>query len=715
MARATGGGRNGSVTRMSTPGTSRSARPRAGAAPGQDTAWPDHPSGAVASTDDLAAHLTARSDSEVAELLQARRDLISPPSSSFTALAARAGGRPSVEVALADMGSVPLAVAQAVVSLGTQEPAAVASATGIGTDDVGAALGRLRRLALVVEAGPVVGLAESFGPRPEVPQAPVAPRAEDLETQDAAAVADQASRAAEEIVRLVTVLLEEWGREGGAILRTGGVGVRVLSRTAQALDLTPEATATVIELAAGAGLLGLDEDGASWVPSAQAAAWRAAGLPERWAPLVLAWATSARTPWLVGTREDDGTLRPVLGEDVEAGWARALRARVLALMASLPIGTVLTPTWVRQALTYARPRRVVPEGAVTAVLAEAEVLGLTGGGTPSDAAARLARGLREAGTAVDEEPQVRDRVLGELEEALAADLSTPVDVLLVQSDLTAIVPGRPEPVLGELLERSSVVESRGGALTVRFTPQSVRGALDVGMSAEELTAALERYSPSPLPSALTVLVQDAARHHGAVRVREVASVLRVADPAAAAGLVADARLAELELDELAPGVLTSSAPAGQVLRLIRSTGGAPVLEDAHGALLLATSQAPSRRGGQAPEAARPGAGGPVRRRRPSARDLAVLVGRMRAGEQARTDSGLGRGAATDPVHALALLRQARASRSRLRLRLAGQDGSVQERRVRVLAVEPGRVRLADVVRETELTVAVHRIVGVEEE
>ena len=34
-------------------------------------------------------------------------------------------------------------------------------------------------------------------------------------------------------------------------------------------------------------------------------------------------------------------------------------------------------------------------------------------------------------------------------------------------------------------------------------------------------------------------------------------------------------------------------------------------------------------------------------------------------------------------------------------------------RVRVMAVEPGRVRLRDVVRETELTVAVHRIVSVE--
>ena len=46
------------------------------------------------------------------------------------------------------------------------------------------------------------------------------------------------------------------------------------------------------------------------------------------------------------------------------------------------------------------------------------------------------------------------------------------------------------------------------------------------------------------------------------------------------------------------------------------------------------------------------------------------------------------------------------------LRLAGTDGAVQERRVRVLEVEPGRVRLADLRRQTELTVGVHRIVSV---
>ena len=107
----------------------------------------------------------------------------------------------------------------------------------------------------------------------------------------------------------------------------------------------------------------------------------------------------------------------------------------------------------------------------------------------------------------------------------------------------------------------------------------------------------------------------------------------------------------------------------------------------------------------------------MRRRRPTPRELAGQVARLRAAQQA-LEHGAGQAAlsgegTSDPVHVLALLRQAQADRSRLRLRLAGVDGAILERRVRVLAVEAGRVRLADVVRETELTAAVHRIVSVE--
>ena len=846
-----------------------------------------------ASTQDLAVHLTALPDREVAALLVARPDLAAPPSSSFLALATRAGAPGSIEQALAGLDAPTLAVAEAVVALsrpdesrraGGAGPTEVAEAVGnrrgggaggasgdpaggeplgcpsehpadqasldsadsvdlaglvadhlpLPAEQVSEALEHLGRLALVIEGRPLAALEAAFGPHPfglgpwaaeplsaeQLPPtleelsedaargggkpvisaasvemlqaltwgppagtlraggtAPGAapliergwlerssdahgrtrfilprqvalalrggrltreplttPEAGDLEAVGADVVASEASFHAEEAVRLVAALLEEWGREGGTIRRTGGVSARALARTADALGLEADDAARIIEMAAAAGLLGLDEDGAAWVPSYQAAGWLTDSLPQRWAPLALAWSGSARTPWLTGTRDDDGTLRAVLSPDLEAGWAARLRTRVLALLGDLPPGASATPAFVRAALTWQSPRRLIPGGAISAVLAEAETLGITGGGALTEAGRILARraaasldeqapGLsggptdpgdagraEEAGGEAHAEPLSDDQALTALEAALAADLPAAVEMILVQSDLTAIVPGRPAPELAALLERTSVVESRGGALTVRFTPESVRGALDVGYRAEEITQEIGRYSPTPLPDSLSVLIQDAARHHGAVRVRAVSALLRIGDEATAAGLLAEPRLRDLGLDQVAPGILVATASAGQVLRELRATGLAPVTEDASGHLVVGPAIAQQAR--RALEPTRPGSEHSVRRRRPGRRELTTLVGRLRVGQEALQAAGE-TAVATDPVHALAVLRQAQSSRSRLRLSLAGPDGAVQERQVRVMAVEPGRVRLRDVVRETELTVAVHRIVSVE--
>ena len=839
-------------------------------------------------------HLTALPDREVAALLVARPDLAAPPSSSFLALATRAGAPGSIEQALAGLDAPTLAVAEAVVALnrpdesgraGGAGPTTVVAVAGnrraggageasgepagdeplgdpadhpanpadqatldsadsadlaglisdhlpLPAEQVSEALEHLGRLALVIEGRPVAALETAFGPhpfglwpwaaellsaeqlpptleelseeasggKPIIPAASVemlqaltwgppagtlraggtapgaapliergwlerssdahgrtrfilprqvalalrggrltrepltAPEAGDLETVGADVVASESSFHAEEAVRLVAALLEEWGREGGTIRRTGGVSARALARTADALGLEADDAARIIEIAAAAGLLGLDEDGATWVPSSQAAGWLTDSLPQRWAPLALAWSGSARTPWLTGTRDDDGTLRAVLSPDLEAGWAARLRARVLALLGDLPPGASATPAFVRAALTWQSPRRTIPGGAISAVLAEAETLGITGGGALTEAGRILARraaasldeqapGLsggptdpgdagraEEVGGEAYAEPLSDDQALTALEAALAADLPAAVEMILVQSDLTAIVPGRPAPELAALLERTSVVESRGGALTVRFTPESVRGALDVGYRAEEITQEIGRYSPTPLPDSLSVLIQDAARHHGAVRVRAVSALLRIGDEATAAGLLAEPRLRDLGLDQVAPGILVATASAGQVLRELRATGLAPVTEDASGHLVVGPATAQQAR--RAPEPTRPGSEHSVRRRRPGRRELTTLVGRLRVGQEALQAAGE-TAVATDPVHALAVLRQAQSSRSRLRLSLAGPDGAVQERQVRVMAVEPGRVRLRDVVRETELTVAVHRIVSVE--
>ncbi|WP_111837236.1 helicase-associated domain-containing protein [Actinomyces bovis] len=699
----------------------------------------------AATTADLAAQLTALADAEMLGFLRQRPDLVTPPASSITALAARAAGHTSVELALARLDGPTLAVAQQVVATAPQtapatktppaQPQAplraaqlathISQHLGLEVSAVAACLARLEHLALLVGGAPVTGLVELLAPRAGAPAPyPVAPPSpKELEQLPTDVVAAESTRHAEEAVRLVAALLTEWGWEGGAILRNGGVGVRTLTRTAQALGIDQATTATISELAAAAGLLGLDEEGTSWVPSSTAYTWARATLPERWAQLAAAWASSLRTPWLVGSRGDDGTLRAALHDDLEATWARALRRRLLQLFTTLPEGASATPTWVRAALTFARPRRPAPKGAVTAVLAEAELLGLTGAGAPSRAGLALAAvTLQVAGggpaSATDPSPlgatppdELSDLMLAPLETALEADLPTPVSLLLLQSDLTAVVPGRPTPVLAELLEQASAVESRGFALTVRFTPESVRAALDAGHSAESLLSALAAFSPTPLPSALEVLVRDVQRHHGGVRVRQVAAVLQVPDLAVAAGLVADSRLAALGLAELAPGVLAATASPGQVLRELRAAGLAPVLEDAQGQVLLGEpGQQGRRRSAPAPQ--RPGGAPFTRRRAASDRELAVLVRRLRAGEEERARSGAPAGEATDPVHALALLRQAQAARTPVRLVVADPVGGTQERRVRVLAVDAGRVRLADLTRETELTVAVHRIVSV---
>lgn len=690
--------------------------------------------------DDLAASLTGLPDREIAALLLARPDLLAPPSPSFTALAARAAGRTSTDLALAGLDAAAIAVAEGLVSLAAEQSAPAGSTTSASTasaastDDTAALLAdrlslpietvadrlsQLSRLALTISGRPSPGLAEALAPDaaawPPPAEALTGPSPDSLTTIAPATIAAESAQHAEEAVRLVTALAREWLREPGPLLRTGGVGVRPLARTAEALGLAPAQAATIIEIAAAAGLLGLDDDGAAWLPAAPALAWLshddAPPLPERWAALATAWASSARTPWLVGSRTEDGALRAVLGDAAEAPWARSLRRRLLALLASLPDGASVTPGFARATLIAARPRRAIPDGAITAILSEAELLGITGGGALSRAGRALAEHALRAPDGAEADPAS----LAALEDALAADLPEPVAMLLVQSDLTAIVPGRPVAPLAALLERSAVVESRGGALTLRFTPDSVRGALDAGLGAEEILDALGAYSPTPLPGALAALVEDAARRHGAVRVRPVAAILRVPDPATAAGLLAESRLAGLGLDEAAPGILTATASAGQVLRELRATGLAPVMEDGQGRLVLdGAAGGPGGAGarGAAPEPTRPGHAIPSRRRVPASRELAVMVGRMRAGQEALAAAGPAV-AASDPVHALAVLRQGQASRSLLRLRLAGPDGEVQERKARVRAVEPGRVRLADVARETELTVAIHRIVSVE--
>ncbi|WP_448631297.1 helicase-associated domain-containing protein [Cellulomonas soli] len=446
-------------------------------------------------------------------------------------------------------------------------------------------------------------------------------------------VAAESTAAAERAARLVGHLVRVWGGTPPPVLRSGGLGVRELRRTAGLLEVDEVEAALVVELAGAAGLVADDgEEVPSFVPTVLADEWAASALPARWARLADVWLTTTRTPWLVGGRDERGSVVAALDPELHRSWAPRLRRSVLDVLAATPGGAAPGAEQVVETLRWRTPRAVPPTPAVAAVLSEAAFLGVSGAGALAPAGRALL--LEDAEGAAS---------------ALAACLPEPVEELLLQGDLTGVVPGRPSAALEDLLDRAAVVESRGGALTVRFTPTSVRGALDAGTTAEALLADLAGRARGGVPQALEYLVRDAARRHGRLRAGMASSYVRADDPALLAGLVDDPRLARLGLVQLAPTVLAAQAPTGELLDALREHGLAPVAETPDGQVLHGTPTVHRVRGRAADRARRRALdGGPMPEVDPTAR-LTSLVRRLRAAEPADDDPGHDSPAAAPPA------------------------------------------------------------------
>ncbi|KAB8164146.1 DNA-binding protein [Streptomyces sp. 3MP-14] len=405
-------------------------------------------------------------------------------------------------------------------------------------------------------------------PRPEPP--PVAAVAE-----HAAELVDAtAAGAAQRAVDTVEELLTSWEHEGPAVLRSGGLGVRELKRVAVTLDVPEPEAVFWLELAYAAGLVASDgEADERYAPTPAYDAWLAAPTGERWLRLATAWLAGTRVPALVGTRDGKGRLLAALGSGLDRGPAAALRHRVLELLAALPPGGAADPVAVRRRLHWEWPRRLTDEARerlAAAALAEAETLGVTGrGALASHARPLLAEPPRPAAAA----------------EALAPLFPEPVDHVLLQADLTAIAPGPLRRDLRATMALAADVESTGGATVYRFTPASVRRALDAGLTTDELHAFLAEVSRTPVPQPLDYLVDDVARRHGRLRVGAATSYLRSEDETALGQLLADRRCEPLRLRRIAPTVLVSSLSPDQLLLRLRELGQAPAAETAEGAVL----------------------------------------------------------------------------------------------------------------------------------
>ncbi|MEU8250792.1 helicase-associated domain-containing protein [Nonomuraea sp. NPDC048916] len=377
-------------------------------------------------------------------------------------------------------------------------------------------------------------------------------------------------------VRAVEELCERWSIEPPGVLRTGGLGVRDMKRTATELDLPEWVAALVVEVAHAAGLVaaGGSVDG-EWLPTSGYDLWRVRATAERWVALARTWLHMDRVPGLVGERDERDRPLNALHTDLRRSSMPSVRSATLGVLASAP-GLAPTRDSVLDRLAWEQPRRrgALRERLTEFALREAEQLGFTGLGVLSVHARALLAGDDAAS-------------------ALAPLLPEPVDHVLLQADLTAVAPGPLTSGLNRWMTLAADVESKGTATVYRFSDGSIRRALDAGHGGDELLAMLERHSATPVPQALSYLVTDVARRHGRIRVGTASAYVRCDDPALLDQITADRRSSALRLRRLAPTVIASRSPRATLVDSLRAMGYSPVAESLDGDVII--SQLDSRR------------------------------------------------------------------------------------------------------------------------
>lgn len=377
----------------------------------------------------------------------------------------------------------------------------------------------------------------------------------------AAGPADDGRAGAEAALLALVTLLDDARSRPIAALKKGGVGARERGRLAKTLKL--DDPGLWIDVAHAAGLLAAGPGG--YAPTAAYGTWRDGEPGARWASAALAWHALELAPT---SREiDDGEVPPPLPMHGGAGILRRSLLRAVAGGGSLRAAGEHHLDWfcpLHTDTAYAGRETV-------AAVREATALGVVTGD-------RLTA-LGELLVATSGRP-------GELARRAAGFLPESRGRLVLQSDLTAVVSGLPTAAAAGLLAACAVAESRGVAATWRFTPASVRSAMDAGWTADDLRTELAAVAGQDLPQPLDYLIADVARRHGTVRVRGVRACV-VGAEAEIAEIAHTRSLRPLHLTQLAPTVLTSPNEPDDVVAKLRAAGFSPMPEDADGTVLLA--------------------------------------------------------------------------------------------------------------------------------
>ncbi|WP_329585023.1 helicase-associated domain-containing protein [Kitasatospora sp. NBC_01250] len=406
-----------------------------------------------------------------------------------------------------------------------------------------------------------------------------------------------------------------------ARLKAGGIGARELSRIGKAAQCEEIVVRLALETASAAGLLARDGDRVAATDAYDS--WAEEEPADQIVALLRAWWTLPMTPG--GSRDENGKALPALvGAPPCEGCVQA-RQGLLTAVSQLPPGEgAADPAELGPLIRWNRPlvdELPQDETPFATLIREAELLGALALGALSPLGAALLAGdvqaLAEAGR-----------------QLLPASSAT----ARFGSDLTAVVAGTPSTALGTLLDSVADREAGGAASVWRFSPGSVRRALDAGLTPEVLTADLTAVAVEPLPQPLAYLLHDAARGHGRVRVASAACVIHGEEPALLAELAAHRKLTPLGLRQVAPTVLIGRASPDKTLAALRSAGYAPVSEKPDGSVRIERAQRP-RAASPVPSPRLPAGRSRPRRTEadtPDARsavDLSALAARLLAASQ----------------------------------------------------------------------------------
>jgi hypothetical protein len=405
-------------------------------------------------------------------------------------------------------------------------------------------------------------------------------------------------------VRLVPVTPEEVEREAAATatlfaahvgsvlavcatspptrLKSGGVGARELTRIGRTARCDEIVVRVALEGAYAAGLLAHDGDHVS--ATEEYDAWVEQEPADQLAPLLRAWWELPLSP--SQARDVDGKALPALAGNPPCDGCVQARHALLTAASQLPAGQgVESSPALGPVIAWHRPLAdQLPQDSTpfATVIRESELLGV------------LARGaLSPIGTALPaDDPE-------ELSSTCRRLLPAASRTTRIGADLTAVVTGTPAARLTALLDSVADREAGGAASVWRFTPGTVRRALDAGRTPDEIVADLTAVAVGPLPQPLAYLITDTARSHGRVRVAPATCVIHGQEPALLSELAAHRGLSELGLRQLAPTVLISRTPLVKTLAALRAQGYAPVAETADGTVRIEQAQ-PRRAGAPVP-------------------------------------------------------------------------------------------------------------------